>query len=56
MHIIQAGSRPSKKASSEYFTGTVWQDPIIEAPDPARVRALKLPLNLVHGQHGISIL
>jgi len=42
MHIIQAGSRPSKKASSEYFTGTVWQDPIIEAPEPARVRALQV--------------
>ena len=42
MQIIQAGSRPSKKASSEYFTGTVWQDQIIEAPDPARVRALQV--------------
>ena len=42
MHIIKAGSRPTKKASSEYFTGTVWQDPIIEAAEPARVRALKV--------------
>ena len=42
MQIIKASSRPSKKASSEYFTGTVWQDPIIEAPDPARVRALQV--------------
>ena len=42
MHIIKAGSRPSKKASSEYFTGIVWQDTIIEAPDPARVRALQV--------------
>ena len=42
MQIISAGSRPTRKASSKYFTGTVWQDPIIEANDPARVRALKV--------------
>ena len=42
MKIIKAGSRPTRKASSEYFTGTVWQDPIIEAAEPARVRALKV--------------
>ena len=42
MKIIKAGSRPTRKASSEYFTGTVWQDPIIEADKPARVRALKV--------------
>ena len=42
MKIIKAGSRPTRKASSEYFTGTVWQDPIIEADEPARVRALKV--------------
>ena len=40
MQIIKAGSRPTQKASSQYFTGTVWQDPIIEAYEPARVRAL----------------
>ena len=42
MKIIEASSRPTRKASSEYFTGTVWQDPIIEAAEPARVRALKV--------------
>ena len=42
MQIIYAGSRPTRKASSEYFTGTVWQDPIIEASEPARVRALRV--------------
>jgi len=40
MKIIPAGSRPTIKASNDYFTGTVWQDPVIEAPEPARVRAL----------------
>ena len=42
MKIIPAGSRPTKKATSNYFTGDVWQDPIIEAAEPARVRALKV--------------
>ena len=42
MDIFRAGSKPTKKSSSEWFTGTVWQDPIIEAPGPARVRALKV--------------
>ena len=42
MQVIKAGSRPTKKASSEYFTGDVWQDPIIEAEPPSRVRVLKV--------------
>ena len=42
MRIISTGSKPTRKATSEYFTGVVWQDPIIEAPEPARVRALKV--------------
>ena len=42
MEIIKVGSRPTKKASSDWFTGTVWQNQIIEAPEPARVRALSV--------------
>ena len=42
MKIIKSTSRPTRKASSEYFTGNVWQDPIIEAEEPARVRALRV--------------
>jgi len=42
VQIISAGSRPTKIATSDYFTGVVWQDPIIEAAEPARVRALKV--------------
>ena len=42
MDIIRASSRPTKKAPSEYFTGIVYQDPIIEASEPARVRALRV--------------
>ena len=42
MEIFKVGSRPQKRASSEYFLGNVFQDPIIEAPEPARVRAIKV--------------
>ena len=42
MDFIAAGSRPSKRAPAEWFTGTVWQDPIAEPPDPARLRALRV--------------
>ena len=42
MQVIKSGSRPTRKASTEYFTGNVWQDPIIEADEPARVRALRV--------------
>ena len=42
MQIIKSDSRPTRKASSEYFTGNVWQDPIIETDEPARVRALRV--------------
>ena len=42
MQIIKTGARPTRKASSEYFTGNVWQDPIIEADEPARIRALRV--------------
>ena len=42
MEILVAGARPSKRANSDWFTGTVWQDPIIDAPEPARVRGLRV--------------
>jgi len=42
MKIFKSGSRPTKKASSDWFTGDVWQDPIVEAPEPARIRALSV--------------
>jgi len=40
MDIYPAGSRPSAPGPAEYFTGNVRMDPIVTAPDPARVRAL----------------
>ena len=42
MKIFSSDSRSSKKANPEWFTGDVWQDVIIEAPEPARLRALKV--------------
>tara|TARA_Y100001968_G_C18953580_1_gene524319 strand:- start:34 stop:429 length:396 start_codon:yes stop_codon:yes gene_type:complete len=42
MEIFYSDSRHSKKANADWFTGDVWQDVIIEAPDPARLRALKV--------------
>lgn len=42
MDIYKAGSRPSKQASADWFTGTVWQDVIISAPEPARLNALRV--------------
>ena len=42
MKIFSSDSRPSKKANSKWFTGDVWQDKIIEAPAPARLRALRV--------------
>ena len=40
MDIKTLGSAASRKASAEYFTGTVWQDPILDAPEPANLRAV----------------
>jgi quercetin dioxygenase-like cupin family protein len=37
MDIKRSGSQPSTKGSTEYFTGNVRIDPVIQAPDPARV-------------------
>ena len=42
MEIIKAASRATRMANPDYFTGTVWQEPVIVAPAPARVRALKV--------------
>ena len=39
MDIIACGSRPSRRMGAPSFTGTVWQDPIIQAPEPARIRS-----------------
>jgi quercetin dioxygenase-like cupin family protein len=40
MQITPVGSVKSVRAPASYFTGTVWQDPIIETPAPAQIRAV----------------
>ena len=42
MHITPLGTHPTKRAPADSFTGTVWQDPVIEAPAPARLRAARV--------------
>ena len=39
MEIRPCGSTPTRRGPADWFTGTVWQDPVIEAPAPARIRA-----------------
>jgi len=39
MDIKPSGSVPTRRQPKESFTGVVWQDPIIEAPAPARIRS-----------------
>ena len=39
MEIKRVGSQASTKGSSDYFTGTVRIDPLVQAPAPARVAA-----------------
>jgi quercetin dioxygenase-like cupin family protein len=42
MDIYLAGSRPTRRASGDWFTGTVWQDPINTPPPPARVNSARV--------------
>lgn len=42
MERFEAGSRPSVLANPEWFTGTVWQDPIVGNPEPSRLRAVRV--------------
>ncbi|MBS7706591.1 (R)-mandelonitrile lyase [Chelatococcus asaccharovorans] len=37
MDIARNGSRPSGRGPAEYFTGAVRIDPLLDAPEPARV-------------------
>ena len=42
MKITPSGSVPTKRAPASYFTGTVWQDPVIETPAPGRLNATRV--------------
>jgi quercetin dioxygenase-like cupin family protein len=38
MDIKRSGSQPSGKGPADYFTGSVRIDPLLQAPEPARIR------------------
>ncbi|MGE3065102.1 MAG: cupin domain-containing protein [Hyphomicrobiaceae bacterium] len=42
MDIHSARDRETRRGNADWFTGTVWQDPIIEAPAPARIRGARV--------------
>ncbi|MCZ8313541.1 cupin domain-containing protein [Phreatobacter sp.] len=39
MEIKRCGATESRRPPAAWFTGSVWQDPIVETEAPARVRA-----------------
>src|SRR3954469_3161087 len=42
MEILRAESRATERGNPEYFTGTVWLDPIAAMKPPARMRAARV--------------
>jgi quercetin dioxygenase-like cupin family protein len=42
MEIVRANTRRSDRGPEDWFSGSVWLEPIVRAPAPARVRALRV--------------
>ncbi|HSP24761.1 MAG TPA: cupin domain-containing protein [Saliniramus sp.] len=42
MDITKPDARPTRRASADAFTGTVWQDPIVDAAAPARAKSVRV--------------
>ena len=42
MDITRATDTPSRRGNPDWFTGTVWQDPIVDPPAQARARAARV--------------
>jgi len=42
MDIHRSDERPTRRGPADYFTGTVWQDPIVTTAAPARVAASRV--------------
>lgn len=42
MKITSPGATPTRRGPADYFTGTVWMDPVVEAPAPARVQMVRV--------------
>lgn len=42
VEVIKANARPTNTGNPDYFTGDVLQDPINAAPEPARIRVVRV--------------
>ena len=42
MDIHRAGSKDSRKGNPDYFTGSVWLDPVADAQPPGRAKAARV--------------
>jgi quercetin dioxygenase-like cupin family protein len=42
MDIVTAGSAATRRMSADWVTGTAWNDAVVEAPAPARIRAARV--------------
>jgi quercetin dioxygenase-like cupin family protein len=42
MEIITAEQRDTRRGPAEWFTGTVWMDPVADTAEPARLRATRV--------------
>lgn len=42
MEVRSPAATPTRRGPAEYFTGTVWLDPILETPEPATVRSYRV--------------
>jgi quercetin dioxygenase-like cupin family protein len=42
MDIYSPAANPTRQVNPDWFTGTVWLDPIIDAPLPARLKAARV--------------
>ena len=42
MEVRSPAQEPTRRGPADWFTGTVWLDPILEAPEPARVRSYRV--------------
>jgi quercetin dioxygenase-like cupin family protein len=42
MELHRVDEAPTRRGSAEWFTGTVWMDPIVETRAPARLRAYRV--------------
>ena len=42
MEIVSPVRKTTRRATDNWFSGTVWQDPVIDAPEPARLSAFRV--------------